>query len=172
MKVRRMKENSGFNAGIRLAALFVAAAIVVLVAFRLDALHATAHNGATAVSGPMEDQLFFRELVESGLISPAVSSEGNSTAYLSQILEVAPADSVYEIKLQLNAESDSIIRETLVRQELLVNKLYRSKVGLAVRKAVRFWNKAHYFAAVRDDRPVTNHTLLNQSEARDPMHTK
>ncbi len=166
-----MKKNNGFHAGISLTAWFAAAAIVVLVAFRLAALYATAQNGDTAVSGPREDQLFFRELVENGLIHPAVSSEGNITAYSSQILEVVPADSVYEIKLQLNAERDSIIRETLVHQELLVNKLYRSKVGLAVRKAVRFWNKAHYFAAIRDDRPVTDHTLLNQWEARDPMHT-
>ena len=165
-----MKENSKFHAGIRLAAWFAAAAIVIFVAFRLAALHSSAQN-ATPTSGLREDQLFFRELVENGLISPAVSSEGNGASYLSQILEVALADSVYEIKLQLNAESDSTVRETLERQELLVNKLYRSKVGLAVRKAVRFWNKAHYFAAVRDDRPVTDHTLLNRWEARDPMHT-
>ncbi|MCJ7600191.1 MAG: hypothetical protein MUO63_01660 [Desulfobulbaceae bacterium] len=155
---------------MKIGILLVAMVLVSLAALRLACLHFSVNNPQINVSGPREDELFFKELLDSGLIHP-VGVAGVDSAWQSQRLEAASSDAVYSIRLQLQAASDSALKEALALQESLITRLYREEVGRAVRMAIWHWNDAHYFAAIRDNRAMSDKITLNQWEAVDSKHS-
>jgi len=152
-----MKNKIGF--------LLLSALIICSIAYRLVALNHSAQSPKVEFSSePKEDEIFFNALVSNGLIRPV--SEDGETTWMSQRLVLSPFDSVYSIKIQLEKVKDPGLKAFLQRKRKLINRLYHKEVGRAVQKAVALWNQAHYFAAVRDDRPLSDNNLWEISDAK------
>ncbi len=127
--------------------LFLAAGFVI----RLGQLHGKAQRSSSESQlarafDETEDAKLFRMLLDEKLIDP-VCENGR--------LDMVSSDHVLAKRAEraLRTGEVSFDETELDRQEELVEKLYRSKPGQAIRRELEIWNRSLDLAAVRDNRP-------------------
>ena len=148
---------------LSLVLIIILIMILIVTGSRLIVLHHRTEEVSSTISKDKEDKIFFDNLIVNELLFPI-----NST---SQILKFAHEDKSYEFKELLETETDSEKTQILENKIYLLKGLYKSQVGQAVQKAVRLWNNAHFFSAIRDNRPLkTNILKLHSWKAMDSKH--